>query len=203
MSAKRKRETEKKMVEYQKQEITVLDLELSLKGSVKKGIIYNNHHMAVSVYLKNYMTQVEEDLELLLGGDLRELHAKVNEEIKCSFEEFETAVFGNGRKKGLAESLWHTAFSQDESSSKKNKGEGEAHPFLGSNVRLNNLTGEVTVSGIKVQSKVIREAQNVYTVNSGLHVRLKKVIGDVLGLGTSQWRTYKLPLNRFESQIKL
>tara|TARA_Y100001973_G_scaffold70936_1_gene103429 strand:- start:15 stop:581 length:567 start_codon:yes stop_codon:yes gene_type:complete len=188
------------MVEYQKQEITVLDLELSLKGSVKKGIIYNNHHMAVSVYLKDYMTQVEEDLELLLGGDLKKLYATVRAEIECTFEEFETAIFGDGRKKGLAESLWYTAFEKDDSSS-KNK--GEVHPLFGGNVRLNPLTGEVTISGIKVQSKVIREAQNIHTVNSGLHVRLKKIIGEVLGLGTSQWRTYKLPLESFESQVRL
>jgi len=189
------------MVEYKKQEITVLDLEIKFKGSMKKGIVYNDHYMAVSVYLKNYMTQVKEDLELLLGGDLKELYKKVSECTECTFEEFETAIFGDGRKKGLAESLWHTAFSQKDESSSKNK--GEAHPLLGGNVRLNNFTGEVTVSGIKVQSKIIQEAENVYTVNSGLHVRLKKVIGDVLGLGTSQWRTYKLPLESFESQVRL
>ena len=189
------------MVECQKQKIRVLDLEIKFKGSIKKGIVYNDHYMAVSVYLKNYMVQVEEDLELLLGGNLKELYKKVNTEIECTFEQFETAIFGDGRKKGLAESLWHTAFSQKDESSSKNK--GEAHPLFGGNVRLNNLTGEVTVSGIKVQSKVIREAQNVYTVNSGLHVRLKKVIGDVLGLGTSQWRTYKMPLSSFESQVRL
>ena len=189
------------MVEYKKQEITILDFELKLKGTVKKGVLYNDHHMMVSIYLKNYMTQVQEDLELLLGGDLKELYKKVSECTECTFEEFETAVFGNGRKKGLAESLWHTAFEKEDEPSSKNK--GEAHPLLGSNVRLNSYTGEVTISGIKVQSRTLQEAQNVYTVNSGLHVRLKKIIGEVLGLGTSQWRTYKLPLASFESQVRL
>lgn len=183
------------MVEYKKSnnQIQILDLEIDLKGQVRRGTRVNDHGVLVAVYLRDYMTQVDEDLENILSSDLEELFASVKTQLSCTREQFDTAIFGDGRKKGLAESLWYTRFE-----GVVPPVSGIPHPFFGDNVRLSQ--GEVTISGIKCMQKILRQASVVHTTNSGIHVRLKSLISETLGLGTAQWRTYKMSQTSFEAQ---